>query len=140
MVHEHHIHVITSLFWKLTWPLLLPKCAMKASLQEGGEIQVSSSSGGSLGPVSDMHGVFSNRDSPFTPGQRGATKRNSTSLHGLEISWTTVTKNSRECLLPGVGVLLGNLWLLQGALAAPVREFHLNYVCIFIHRLTCKIF
>lgn len=30
---------------------------------------------------------------------------------------------------------LGALWLLKGVLSAKMENFHLNYMCVFIHRL-----
>lgn len=45
----------------------------------------------------------------------------------------------REVLMLGVGVLLGGLWVLEEALSAQMRHFHLNcIVYLFIHRLTCN--
>ena len=45
---------------------MVPSCTMKVSSQGGG-IEVGSAQG-PLDPVSEVHGVFSNRDLPSTPG------------------------------------------------------------------------
>lgn len=41
----------------------------------------------------------------------------------------------RRPLMLLLGILLGGLWLLGGTLSAQMRKFHLNYICIFIHRI-----
>lgn len=45
----------------------------------------------------------------------------------------------RELLMLGVGVLLGGLQFLEGALSTQTRKLHVNYLCIFIHRCLCII-
>lgn len=49
----------------------------------------------------------------------------------------TLMNNPEESfLISGVGVLVDGLCFLEGALSASVGKFHLNYIRIFIHRLT----
>ena len=55
----------------------------------------------------------------------------------LGVSWTTPTITWKRALIPGVAVLLDGLWLLEGALSAQMRKFHLNHIGIFIHRPMC---
>ena len=74
---------------------------------------------GSLGPISEVHGVCSNRDLPSTSGGQ---------LWAIEISymfcesWATLINNSKEgfsCLI--LELLLDGLWLLGTAL--PSQDF-----------------
>lgn len=40
--------------------------------------------------------------------------------------------------LPGVGVFV-SLRLLWGAYVTHMKKFHLNFICMYMHRLTCII-
>lgn len=90
MVHRHHSWVgllIASLLWK--------------------EVQGAFRSvpvQGSVSSVSELLGVFSNRDLFFHLWWQSATKGNSKRLCVLVFSWTTLANNSKEgfsCLLLG---------------------------------------
>ena len=48
-------------------------------------------------------------------------------------NFTNSPKGSCSCL--ALVVLLGGLWLLEGALSAQIIKFHLNYTSIFTHRI-----
>jgi hypothetical protein len=82
--------------------------ALETSLQGGG-FQVRSSSE-PLGPGSEVHGVFSNRDLPSSSeGQPMATAK---ACNGLGVSWTSLSNNPKggfSCQV--LGFLLDNRWL-----------------------------
>lgn len=47
---------------------------------------------------------------------------------------------TKKVSMPGIGLLLlllDGLWLSEKALSAQMRNSHLNYVCIFTHKITC---
>ena len=52
---------------------------------------------GYLGPVSEVHDVFSSRDLPSTC--RGAMKKNSSSVNVLEVPWTVLAKTLKRGIL-----------------------------------------
>lgn len=72
-----------------------------------------------------MHTVFSNCYFP-------STKDNSNCLYVLEVSWTTLTSNSKEGFLWLVleFLLVLGLFVLGGSIITHMRQFHLNYMCI----------
>lgn len=94
------------------FPLLEPCVAsagtMKASLQGEG-FQVICSSLDPLGPVPNVHSVFSNRSLCSTSG--GQPRATEIAYHGLEVSWKTLTNNSKEGFsCPLLEFLLDSLW------------------------------
>lgn len=117
ILFRHHSCVgllVAFLLWKLTW---CPSGAMKASPRRT-LVQVRG-----LLVLCLTCMVSSTRDTHFLP------------LGSIE-----VTNNSKEGFSdPVLGILLDGHWLLGvggGALSAQMRKIHLNYICMFIHRLT----
>lgn len=76
---------------------MVPTGSLKASLQEG-SIQVSSRSG-SLGPVSEVHGVFSNRDLTFISGEQS---RATTIVYFGSFLDSSGQQLKRGFLMPGI--------------------------------------
>lgn len=53
-------------------------------------------------------------------------------LEVLEVSWRSLTNNSKESLSYLVlEFLLDGLWILEGKLSAQVEKLNLNYVCVY---------
>lgn len=79
-------------------------------------------------PMSKIHCVFSNReDLLFTSGRQP--RETAVAYNILGISGTILTNNPNwELLKSAIGVLLANLWLLQGTLSIQMVKFHLNCI------------
>ena len=96
---------------------MAPSNAMKASLQEEAFRKVPAQ--GSLGSVSEVHGVFSNRDVPsISRGQPSTTAIVCMFLESLGHPWLIT---EMWTLMFGVGVFVRWSWLLAGALIAEMR-------------------
>lgn len=67
----------------------------------------------------------------------GGTKGNGNSMQYLGVSWETTTNSKAKFLHQALGFLLKGLWLLEGALTGEIRDFNLQFICIFIYRLSC---
>lgn len=83
-----------------------------------------------LGPISELHSVFSNRD---LPSHLRATEGNSNSLCVWGVSWATLANKLEEgfpCLV--LGFLLDSL---EGNTASPNGEISFKLTCV--HRLKC---
>lgn len=105
---------------------------MKGSHQIGGFQDRSSSV--LSGPISEVEGIFSNRDWLSTSGKEPSATTMVYKIVG--VSWTLSTNNSKgdfSCLI--LGFLLDILWLLGGILSSNVDKFHLKFKCMWIHRL-----
>lgn len=101
-----------------------PSRTSKSSLHRE-SIQVSSAQG-TLGPVSEAYGVFSNRD--LTIHHWRAAKDNSKNLCVFGVSWVALNNESKEgfsCLILGV--------LLDGSLALILDTIYYNYLCMLTH-------
>lgn len=82
----------------------------------------------SLGPVSEVHAVFSNRDMASSSGGK---------LKVITMDymlWESSGQFKRGLLMPGIEVLLGGL-ALGGSTVSPDEKSSLKRFCIFIHRL-----
>ena len=93
---------------------------------------------GPLGPVSEVHGVFSNRDLPPISEGRGQPVATAIDCNVLGVSLTNPGQQlKRRFLMPGVKLfIIDGLWLLENALSTQMRNSHVNYICTFTHRLT----
>lgn len=133
MVHGCHswVGLLTgSLLWKVKCCILVPWKLVPR--KEG----LKSYPSGIFWVLSEVHGLFNNRDSPSISGRQ---KRATVLVYNdLEVSWTAVTsylKANFSCL--ELLTLLDNLWLLWGASSAQMGNFYLYSNCICMHTLTC---
>lgn len=74
----------------------------------------------SLGPMSAVHSIFSNRDLSLTLGE---TKGNSNNRYVLEVSWIMQKKITRGLLIPGLRGFLELSLALRLSIVSPDVKF-----------------
>lgn len=85
-----------------------------------------------LCPMSEVHGVFSDRN--LLPTFEGTPKAMTITYNVLRLFWITLTSNSEQgfmSLVSGLFFFLHGRWLLEKALLAQMGQFRLNYTCVF---------